>query len=392
MQGLMMDYQLTHQPLLERAQRLYPTKEVVAKGGPNMERSNWGTVAERVGRLSNALARLGVKPGDRVATFAWNNTRHLELYFAIPNMGAVLHPLNLRLPPDQLAYIVQHADDQVLFVDPSLVPAVERLAPLFKTVKQYVIMAEALRQTSLSPVYSYEELLRAESADVAWPKLDENSAAAMCYTSGTTGNPKGVVYSHRALYLHSMGLTMSCSFGMSEADVFLPVVPMFHVLAWGTPFVCAMLGLKVVFPGPHLTPPDLAGLIQGGRVTITAGVPTLWLGLLALLEKEPYDLSSLRAMIVGGAAAPQSMIENYQKKHGLKIVHAWGMTEMSPLGTVGNLKSYHEHLPEAEKYALRAKQGLPGPGVEVRALDVMGAEIPWAGNAFGEVECRGASI
>jgi fatty-acyl-CoA synthase len=392
MQGLMMDYQLTTQPLLERARRLYPKKEVVTKVGANMERSTWGAVAERAGRLANALARLGVKPGDRVATFAWNSNRHLELYFAVPNMGAVLHPLNLRLPPDQLAYIVQHADDQVLFVDPSLVPALEKLAPLFKAIKHYVIMADALPPTSLSPVHSYEELLRAESADAAWPHLDENSAAAMCYTSGTTGNPKGVVYSHRAIYLHSMGLSMSCSFGMAEADTFMPVVPMFHVLAWGTPFVAAMLGQKLVCPGAHLTPPDLAGLIQSERVTLTAGVPTLWLGLLALLEKEHYDLSSLRGMIVGGAAAPQSMIETYEKKYGLKIIHAWGMTEMSPLGTVGQLKSYHQNLPEAEQFALRAKQGLPVPGVEVRAIDVMGAEVPWDGKAFGELEVRGPWI
>jgi fatty-acyl-CoA synthase len=392
MQGLMMDFQLTTQPLLERARRLYPHKEVVTKAGPNMERSTWGAVAERAGRLANALKRLGVKPGDRVATFAWNNTRHLEVYFAVPNMGAVLHPLNLRLPPDQLAYISQHADDQVLFVDASLVPAVEKLAPLFKTIKHYSIMGDALPQTSLSPVYSYEELLRAESPDIAWPALDENSAAAMCYTSGTTGNPKGVVYSHRALYLHSMGLSMSCSFGMNEGDVFMPVVPMFHVLAWGTPFVDAMLGIKVVLPGPHLTPADLAGLIQSERVTLTAGVPTLWLGLLALLEKEHYDLSSLRGMIVGGAAAPQSMIETYEKKYGLRVIHAWGMTEMTPLGTVGHLKSYQNSLPEAEQFAVRAKQGLPVPGVEVRAIDVMGNEIPWDGKAFGELEVRGPWI
>ena len=392
MQGLMMDYPLTTQPLLERARRLFPKKEVVTKAGPNMERVTYGEMAERVGRLANALKRLGVKPGDRVATFAWNNSRHMELYFALPGMGAVLHPLNLRLPADQLIYIVQHADDQVLFVDPSLVPAVEKLAPMLKSVRQYVIMADALPQTSLSPVASYEELLRAESPDFAWPALDERSAAAMCYTSGTTGNPKGVVYSHRAIYLHSMGLSMSDSFGLSERDTFMPVVPMFHVLAWGTPFACAMLGLKVVFPGPHMTPPDLAGLIQGERVTLTAGVPTLWLGLLALLEKEHYDLSSLRAMIVGGAAAPQSMIETYEKKHGLQVIHAWGMTEMTPLGTVSRLKSYQADLPEAQRFAIRAKQGTPVPGVEIRAMDVMGQEIPWDGKAFGELEVRGPWI
>ena len=391
MEGLMMDYPLTLTPLLERARRLFPNKEIVTKAGPNLERMNYAQLAERVGRLANALKRLGVKPGERVATFAWNNSRHLELYFAVPCMGAVLHPLNLRLPPDQFAYIVQHADDQVLFVDASLLPAMEKLAPLLKSIKHYVVMADKLPETSLSPVHSYEELLRAESPDFAWPKLDERSAAAMCYTSGTTGNPKGVLYSHRAIYLHSMGLSMSDSFGLSERDTFMPVVPMFHVLAWGTPFANTMLGVKQVFPGPHLTPRDLAELIQAEHVTCTAGVPTLWLGMLALLEKEHFDLSSLRSMIVGGAAAPQSMIEAYEKL-GIQVVHAWGMTEMSPLGTVGRLKSYQLDRPEAERFALRAKQGLPVMGVEVRAMDVAGTEIPWDGKAYGELQVRGPWI
>jgi fatty-acyl-CoA synthase len=388
----MMDYPLTLAPLLERARRLFPTKEIVTKAGPKLERMNYAQLAERVGRLANALKRLGVKPGDRVATFAWNNSRHLELYFAVPCMGAVLHPLNLRLPADQVAFIVQHADDQVLFVDASLLPAVEKLAPLLKSIKHYVVMADKLPETSLSPVHDYEELLRAESPDHNWPKLDERSAAAMCYTSGTTGNPKGVVYSHRAIYLHSLGLSMTDSFGLSERDTFMPVVPMFHVLAWGTPFANTMLGVKQVFPGPHLTPRDLAELIQAERVTCTAGVPTLWLGLLALLEKEHFDLSSLRAMIVGGSAAPQSMIEAYEKQHGIQVVHAWGMTEMTPLGTVGRLKSYQLDLPEAERFSQRSKQGMPVMGVEIRAMDVMGHEIPWDGKAFGELQVRGPWI
>jgi fatty-acyl-CoA synthase len=389
MQGLMMDYPLTILPMLERARRLFPTKEIVTKAGPGLERSNYGEVAERVGRLANALARLGIKPGDRVATFAFNNLRHLELYFAAPCMGAVLHPLNLRLPPEQLIYIVNHSEDQVLFFDPQLLPAIEKLSPHFKTVKHYVVMGECVPETTLSPLHCYEDLVRNSGPDYPWPRIDENDAAAMCYTSGTTGNPKGVVYSHRSIYLHSLGLAMTDSFGISERDIFLPVVPMFHVLAWGTPFVGTLLGATFVFPGPHLTPRDLAELIEAEHVTLTAGVPTLWLGLLHLLDNEHYDLSSLRGMIVGGAAAPQSMIEAFQRKHGLTVMHAWGMTELSPLGTVSRPKSYQVDLPEAEAFKLRAKQGTSVFGIEIRAVDEDGKEVPWDGKAYGELEVRG---
>jgi fatty-acyl-CoA synthase len=390
MQGLMMDYQLTLTPLLDRARRLFPKKQIVTKAGPGLERFTYEEMTERVGRLASALAKLGVKSGDRVGTFAWNNARHLELYFAVPCMGAVLHPLNLRLPGDQLAYIIAHADDQVLFVDPSLLPAVEKLAPHLKSVRHYVVMGDKVPDgTTLTPVHAYEELLANSSPNYPWPQLHENDAAAMCYTSGTTGNPKGVVYSHRSIYLHSLGLSMTDSFGLSERDIFMPVVPMFHVLAWGTPFATVMLGTNIVFPGPHLQPRDLAELIQAEKVTLTAGVPTLWMGLLALLEKERYDLSSLRGMIVGGAAAPQSMIEAFEQKHGLNVMHAWGMTELSPLGTVSRLKSYQADLPEAEKFALRAKQGTSVPGVELRAVDESGKEVPWDGKAFGELQVKG---
>lgn len=392
MQGLMMDYQLTLTPLMERARRLFPNKEIVTKAGPSLERCTYGEWAERVGRLANALAKLGVRNGDRVATFAWNNTRHLELYFAVPCMGAVLHPLNLRLPGDQLAYIVNHAEDKVLFVDPSLLPAIEKLAPHFKTVKHFVVMGDKVPETTLSPVSAYEDLLKDVGPDHPWPRLHENDAAAMCYTSGTTGNPKGVAYSHRAIYLHSFGLGMADSFAISERDVVLPVVPMFHVLAWGTPFVSTMVGATLVFPGPHLQPRDLVELIQAEKVTLTAGVPTLWMGILGLLEKERYDLSSLREMIVGGAAAPQAMIEGYELKHGVRITHAWGMTEMSPLGTVSRLKSYQLGLPEAERFAIRAKQGVSAMGVEIRGIDEAGKEIPWDGKTFGELQVRGPWI
>jgi fatty-acyl-CoA synthase len=390
MQGLMMDYPLTLLPLLDRARLLFPTKEIVTKAGPGLKRYTYADMANRVGRLANALEKLGIRRGDRIATLAWNNAYHLELYFAVPCMGAILHPLNLRLPGDQLAYIVQHADDQVLFVDPTLLPAVEKLAPLLKSIKHYVILGNNVPpETTLNPVYAYEDLLKGVEADYPWPRLDENEAAGMCYTSGTTGNPKGVVYSHRSIYLHSLGLSMADSFALSERDVFMPVVPMFHVLAWGTPFACTMLGVKQVFPGPHLAPRDLASLIEAERVTLTAGVPTLWIGLLNLLENERYDMSSLRGMIVGGAAAPQWMIEAFEKKHGLTVMHAWGMTEMSPLGTVSRLKSYQLNLPEEAQFEVRAKQGTSVPGVEIRAIDEQGKEVPWDGQSFGELQVKG---
>lgn len=390
MQGQMMDYPLTLTPLLERARRFFPKNEIVTKSGPGLERFTYAQMTERVARLANALEKLGVKRGDRVATFAWNNARHLELYFAVPCMGAVLHPLNLRLPVDQLSYIIAHADDQILFVDPSLLPAVEKLAPLLKNVKHYIVMGDKVPEgTSLKPVHSYEDLLANSIPEYPWPNLHENDAAAMCYTSGTTGNPKGVVYSHRSIFLHSLGLSMTDSFGLSEQDVFMPVVPMFHVLAWGTPFATVMLGTKLVFPGPHLQPRDLAELIQAESVTLTAGVPTIWLGLLGLLDKERYDMSSLRGMIVGGAAAPQSMIEAFEHRHNLKVIHAWGMTEMSPLGTISHLKRGQKGLSEEEKFSVRAKQGVPVPGVEVRAVDEDGKEVPWDGKAFGELQVKG---
>jgi fatty-acyl-CoA synthase len=389
MKGLMMDYQLTLQPVLERAYRLYPKRQLSTKQGPNMHRYTYTDMYGRVGQLAGALTRLGVQPGDRVATLAWNTYRHMELYFAIPCMGAVCHTLNLRLPPDQLIYIINHAEDKVIFVDQSLLPLIEKLVPHLKTVQHYVVMADAPLQTTLPNAVSYEEFIAAEKPDFAWPTLDENEAAAMCYTSGTTGNPKGVLYSHRSIYLHTMGACQTDGLGLSEKDSVMPVVPMFHVLAWGIPYAATMLGCVQVFPGPHLQPKDLAELIQNEKITLTAGVPTLWLGLYGLLESENYNVSSLRAMIVGGSAAPRSMIEAYQKKLGLKICHAWGMTETSPLGTVCNLKRETLELPEDEQFVIRAKQGIPVPGVEIRALDENGKEVTHDGKAMGELQIRG---
>jgi fatty-acyl-CoA synthase len=386
-----MDWPLTLHHFLDRAARLFPRKEIATRTAAGMHRYTYADFHRRVHRLAHALTRLGIGRGDRVATFAWNTYRHLEIYFAAPCMGAVLHTLNIRLAPNQLIYIINHAEDRVIFVDASLVPLLERIRDQIPTVKAFVIMSEAGPvQTSLSPALDYEALL-AESpeAPYPWPRLDENAAAGMCYTSGTTGNPKGVVYSHRAIFLHSMALCLADTFGICERDVLMPVVPMFHANAWGMPFAGVMVGAKLVFPGPHLQPRDIAELIQNERVTVTAGVPTIWIGLYALLERERYDLSSLRVMPVGGSAMPRALIEAFEKRFGIRIAHAWGMTEMTPLGTVANLKSYMESWPDEERFAVRAKQGMPVVGVEIRAVDEQGREVPWDGKTMGELQVRG---
>jgi len=391
MEGLMMDWPLTLHHFLDRAARLFPRKEIATRTAAGMHRYTYADFHRRVHRLAHALNRLGIGRGDRVATFAWNTYRHLEIYFAAPCMGAVLHTLNIRLAPDQLVYIINHAEDRVIFVDASLVPLLERIRDQIPTVKAFVVMSDTGPiPTTLSPALDYEALLE-ESPDASypWPRLDENAAAGMCYTSGTTGNPKGVVYSHRAIFLHSLALCLADTFGICEQDVLMPVVPMFHANAWGMPFAGVMVGAKLVFPGPHLQPRDIAELIQNERVTVTAGVPTIWIGLYALLERERYDLSSLRVMPVGGSAMPRALIEAFEKRFGIRVAHAWGMTEMTPLGTVANLKSYMADWPEEERFAIRAKQGMPVVGVEIRAVDDQGREVPWDGKTMGELQVRG---
>jgi fatty-acyl-CoA synthase len=393
MQGLLMDYPLTLTHILDRARRLFPRKEIVTKTPAGLHRHTYADMYARTGRLANALDRLDISAGGRVATFAWNNYRHLEIYFAAPCSGRVLHTLNIRLFPDQIVYIANHAEDEVVFVDTSLLPLLEKLAPQLKTVRHYVIMADGpMPETSLPNAISYEELLAAASPDYDWPSLDENSAVAMCYTSGTTGNPKGAVYSHRGMFLHSMMMCLADTAGIAERDVVLPVVPMFHANAWGLPYAATMAGAKQVFPGQFLDGKSLAELIQSERVTVAAGVPTIWMGLLQVLEQADYDLSSIRLMPVGGSAAPQSMIERYQTQFDAYIMHAWGMTEMSPVGTVSNLKSHMEDWPEAERFKVRAKQGTTVPGVEARVVDVDGRELPWDGRSFGELQVRGPWI
>ena len=393
MQGLMMDFPLTLTMILQRARQLFPRQEIVTRGAVETHRYSYADFYHRVCRLANVLRELGVKPGERVATLGWNTFSHLEIYFGAPCYGAVLHTLNLRLIPEQIGFIASHAEDAVIFVDQNLLPLLEQFRPMVPSIRHIVVMNEdGGSVTSLSPILHYEELLARASSEFDWPQLDENSAAAMCYTSGTTGNPKGAVYSHRAVYLHSMAHAMADAFGICETDVVMPVVPMFHANAWGIPYCATMVGAKQVFPGPNLQPKALAELIQQERVTLAAGVPTIWIGLLSVLEQEQYDLSSLRICPCGGSAVPQSMIEGFRKKFGINICQAWGMTEMTPLGTVSKLRGFMKNWPEDEQYGILALQGAPLPGVEIRAVDENGKEVPWDGKTLGELQVRGPWI
>jgi fatty-acyl-CoA synthase len=389
MRGLMMDYPLTITHVLERAGQQFPTKQVITRTAAGLHRLAYADLYRRACRLANALLTLGVGDGDRVASFAWNTHRHLELYLGVPSSGAVLHTLNIRLFPEQITFIVNHAEDAVICVDDVLVKALEPLATELRSVRAYVVMGDGpLPETTLRPVYRYEDLLAAAAEDFAFPRLDEHSAAAICYTSGTTGNPKGVVYSHRALMLHSLAQAGADSFGLCEADVVLPVVPMFHANAWGMPFTATMVGATQVYPGAQPTPHDLAALIQGLRVTVTGGVPTVLIGLLGALEQQPYDLSSLRCVPCGGSAVPESLLKSFDDL-GIAVVQAWGMTETTPLATLSKPRSRMQGWTESQRRAVRAKQGTAAPFVDLRIVDDRGCELPWDGASLGELQVRG---
>jgi fatty-acyl-CoA synthase len=390
--GRMMDFPLTLTHFLDRARTFFPTSEIVTRlADGTMHRYTYREFHARACKVANALARLGVGPGDRVATLCWNHYRHFEVYAAVPAMGAVVHTLNLRLHPSELAFIASHAKDKVVVVDRSLLPLLRQFLDQVPSIEHIVVIPDDDKTLPSEGVLDYESLLRDEKSTFDFPLLDESSAAMLCYTSGTTGNPKGVLYSHRSCTLHTMMTCMVDTLGVSESDTLLPVVPMFHAMAWGLPFACLATGAKVVFPGPKLDPTSLLDLMASEKTTMAAGVPTIWLGILAMLDQEPkrWDLSSMRAMVIGGSAAPAAMIDGFRARHGLDVTHAWGMTEINPLGTLARIKSGARGATDEAKLAIKASQGYAVPFVEQRHVSESDAVLPWDGVTMGELEVRG---
>jgi fatty-acyl-CoA synthase len=389
MLSTMQDFPLTITAIFRHGRAVYGGSEVVTFEGDSSRRASFAEVAERAERLAAALARLGIGEGDRVGTFAWNTQEHLEAYFAVPCMGAVLHTLNIRLFPEQLTYIVNHAEDRVVLVDATLVPLLARVAKDLKTVEHFVLIGSGDASALGDNILSYEELLAAEEPGYDWPDVDERSAAAMCYTSGTTGNPKGVVYSHRSTYLHSLAECSGASFGLSEADRILPIVPMFHANAWGLPYAGWMTGADFIMPGRFLQGEPLCKLIEAERPTISGAVPTVWADILRYADANQVDFSSIRLVPCGGSAVPRHLMEAFQERHGVRIIQAWGMTETSPLGAVAKPP---RGTPPEEEMAWRTKTGRVIAGVELRIVDDNGAVLPWDGEAVGEIEVRGPWI
>jgi fatty-acyl-CoA synthase len=390
MKGLMMEYQLTLPTILRRAEALFGDKTIVSRlPDKSIHRYTYHDFARRTKKLATALHQLGIDHGDRVATLCWNHYQHLEAYFAIPCIGAVAHPLNLRLSPDDLSYIVNHAEDKIIIVDQVLLPLFEKFRSTVN-INKVIVISQA--EEPLSGEYlNYEEVIANGDETKFEPfEGDEYSAAFLCYTSGTTGKPKGVLYSHRSIMLHSMAFLLTCTGGnISERDVILPVVPMFHANAWGYPFSCTFVGATQVFPGPYLDAESLLQLFETEKVTLTAGVPTVMLSIQNKLETNPgkYKLF-LRTIVIGGSSAPRSMIKFFDEHYGIKVLHSWGMTEMSPLGSTSVTTSKIELAPKEEQYDRFMKQGLPVPFVEIRGKNESGL-IPWDGITMGELEVRG---
>lgn len=389
MHGLMMDWQLTLTHFLDRARTIYHDQIVSSRQGDGVFRYTFREMADRIDRLAGALAALGVTPGDRVGTIGWNSHRHLEAYYAIPCMGAVLHTINLRLHPEQLAYVINHAQDRVLLVDASLLPLLEKVRAQLTSVEAIIVMSDAPGgQGTPAGMHDYEAVLAAVPPGFAWPALGEQAAAALCYTSGTTGHPKGVLYSHRALVLHTLGFSIADAFQIRQRDIVLTIVPMFHANAWGLPFAAGMLGCSVVLPGPNLAPKDLVDLIESEGVTFVGGVPTIVSALYHYLKQSGRKVPTLRQILVGGSALPRVLLEGFDEM-GVEVVHAWGMTELSPAGTVSRLRSSMQEWPAEEKTRVRLLQGSPFPLVELRVVTEEGIVAPWDGATAGELQARG---
>ncbi len=395
MQGLMMNLPLTISALIRHAANFHGDTEIVSRrieGG--IHRYTYADAHGRIRQLANALAALGVKPGERVGTLAWNGYRHFEIYYAVSGSAAVCHTINPRLFPEQITYIINHAEDRFVFLDLTFLPLVEKLAPLCPGVSGWVLMTdrEHMPASTLPNLLCYEDLIHGHGDEFEWPELDENSASSLCYTSGTTGNPKGVLFSHRSTVLHAFAACLPDALNLSARDVILPVVPMFHVNAWGLPYSCALTGAKLVFPGAAMDGASIHELFETEGVTCSAGVPTVWLGLLQHMERNGLRFSTLRRTVIGGSACPPAMIRSFEQDYGVQVLHAWGMTELSPLGTVNSFKAKHAALDAEQRLALQGKQGRPIHGVEMKIIDDDGKALPHDGQAYGNLMVRGPWI
>ena len=399
LQGLMMDMPLLISSLIAHADRHHGDTEIVSRTveGPDKDghgaihRSTYRAAHQRARQLAKALRALGVGQSERIGTLAWNGYRHFETYFAVSGMGAVCHTINPRLFPDQLAYIINHAEDRYVLFDLSFVPLVEKLAPVCPGVRGWVAMTDQahMPQAAIANLLCYEALLAAQTDAFDWPQFDERLASSLCYTSGTTGNPKGVLYSHRSTVLHAYASALPDSLGLSARDVVMPVVPMFHVNAWGAPYACAAVGAKMVMPGAVLDGKSLYELFEAEKVSFSSGVPTVWLNLLTHMKQQGLKFSKLQRVVIGGSACPPAMIDSFQNDYGVKVLHAWGMTEMSPLGTVGTFKLKHEGLDAAALRAVQVRAGRAIFGVDMKIVDAEGVALPWDGQAFGDLMVRG---
>ena len=395
LKALIQDRQLLISSLIKYSAEYHGENDIVTRNNDGtIHRTNYGEVYKRTQKLAHALESIGAEPGDRIGTISWNSFRHLEVYYATSGIGCICHTVNPRLFVEQLTYIINHAEDKFLFVDTSFVTLVEDLKSDLTSVKGVIVMCDQkeMPETSFSNVYCYETLIENQQDHYDWPQFDENTASSLCYTSGTTGNPKGVLYGHRSTVLHSWCASAADGLGIRNDDSLLVIVPMFHANAWGTPYAAPMWGSKMVFPGRHLDGESLVELIQKEQVTLSAAVPTVWLGILQYLKKTGENLGCLERVVIGGTAAPPVMVRTLQEEYGVRVCHAWGMTEMSPLGTTGVLKRSATALPKDEQYKLQEKQGRGIYGVEMKIVDDSGAELARDGIAFGNLLVRGPWI